>query len=277
MGTRQVTVVKEDGTKEPFSPEKVRAALTRSGLSKKKADILLKKLERKLYDGIRTRRIYKILYVLIDKTKPEVSHRYNLKNALLRIGPAGYEFEDFISQLLIKQGYRTEVRQILEGKCISHEIDVVASRGKKTYMVECKFRNEAGTRCRTKSVLYSYSRFLDLVAGSKMGKCIRFTDPWIVSNTKFSRNSKKYARCMGMRLLGWHYPVDNSLEFMIEKTKCYPVTVIKMPANVTRKLLSRKIVTVFDIPESPEKLSEITGISTKKAEEIVQRAEYARK
>ncbi len=277
MEARPVSVTKEDGTREPFSHEKVLIALRRVGLSKRKTDKLLKKLESRLYDGIRTRRIYNILYKLIEKEKPEVSHRYNLKNALMKIGPEGYEFEDFISELLLKQGYRTEVRQILQGKCVSHEVDVVASKGRKTYLVECKFRNTAGTRCRTKDVLYTYARFLDLKKGAKTGKSIRFSAPWIVSNTKFSHDAKKYARCMKIRLLGWHYPIDNGLEVMIDRTKCYPVSVIHMSPGLLRKLLAHKIVTVFDIPESADRLMHAAGIGRKQAEEIIEKAEYAKK
>jgi hypothetical protein len=49
-----------------------------------------------------------------------------------------------------------------------------------------------------------------------------------------------------------------------------------MSKNILMKLLEKKIVTVFDIPESPDKLVELTGISHPTAKNIIERAEYAR-
>src|SRR5271157_2912359 len=141
MDADDIQVVKEDGTREPFSEDKVKNALRRAGLSGKEVQEILKSLRGKMHDGITTKKIYALTYELLEDMKPEVSHRYNLKRALLEIGPEGYDFEDFMSRLLALQGYKTEVRQILQGKCVSHEIDIVASKGKQDYMVECKFHN----------------------------------------------------------------------------------------------------------------------------------------
>ena len=83
---------------------KVQQAIRRAGLSAKAARDVLGKLEPQLYDGIKTKKIYAILFSLIEERKPEVSHKYNLKRALMSIGPAGYEFEDFIGRLLSIEG-----------------------------------------------------------------------------------------------------------------------------------------------------------------------------
>jgi Holliday junction resolvase len=271
-----VWVLKEDGQKERFDPSKVKHAVRRSGLSSKEADEVIKELRPRLYNGIRTKNIYSIVYGIVDEMRPEVSHRYNLKRALQRIGPAGYEFEDFTAELLAITGYDTKVRQSLEGKCVSHEIDVVAEQGKERYMIECKFRNQPGYKCRIQTALYVYSRFLDLNAGAERGYCRKFTRPWIVTNSKFSQDVLSYSDCMGVRLLGWRYPLRDGLEVMIDRTKCYPISVMKMSDRTLRQLLRKKIVTVFDIPDKPQKLATRTGISLRKAREIVEKAEHAR-
>ncbi|MBD3209795.1 hypothetical protein GF318_00250 [Candidatus Micrarchaeota archaeon] len=269
---KDIWVVKENGEQEKFSPRKVKRALRRSGLGVKTSQEMLKVLEPKLYNGITTKKIYQIVYRLVKERKPEVTHKYNLKRALQDLGPAGYHFEDFVAKLLDSRGYKTEVRQHIGGRCTSHEIDAVATKGKDKYMVECKFHNEPGTRCRIQSILYVYSRFLDLEKSVPR----KFTKPWLITNTKFSTDVVTYAECMDLPLLGWHYPFKQSLEVLIDRTKCYPVTVIDMSRNSLKNLLKRRMVTVQDIPESPHRLSDFTGVSLGTAKKIVKKAEYAR-
>ncbi|MEW6748284.1 MAG: restriction endonuclease [Candidatus Micrarchaeota archaeon] len=271
-----VWVTKENGERERFSGKKAAVALKRVGLSGKEADEILRRLKPKLRDGITTKEIYRMLYGLVDDMRPEASHKYNLKRALFDLGPTGYDFEDFIARLLSLEGYRTEVRQILSGKCVTHETDVVAAKDGEAYMVECKFHNQMGTRCRIQTALYVYARFLDLQEGAKTGFCRDFTRPWLVTNTKFSEDVIKYAECKEIPLLGWRYPFKDSLETLIDRRKCYPVTVLKMSRDVLGRLLAKKIVTVYDIPESAQRLADITGISMNKAKDIVEKAGYAR-
>jgi hypothetical protein len=272
----EIYVVKEDGEKELFSDEKVANALRRAGLSPPEVKEALSSLRPKLYNGITTKKIYALTYNMLEEMKPEVSHVYNLKRALMEIGPEGYDFEDFMSKLLALQGYSTEVRQIINGRCVSHETDVIAIKGRKAYMVECKFHNQPGAKCRIQTVLYVYARYLDLVEGAKLGRCREFTKPWLITNTKFSEDVIAYAECMDIPLLGWRYPFRDSLEAMIDRTKCYPVSVLRMSNEMLRRLLSKKIITVSDIPESPDKLAEMTGIPLPRAREIVEHAQYAR-
>ncbi len=272
----EIEVVKESGEKEQFSRQKAENALRRAGLSTKEADEILKELRPKLYNGISTKKIYSIMYGLIDELKPEASHKYNLKRALFDIGPEGYGFEDFISRLLPLEGYKTEVRQILTGACVNHEVDVVAEKGGESFMIECKFHNQYGTRCRIQTALYVYSRFLDLREGGKKGLCRKLTKPWLITNTKFSDDVVTYGECMGIPLLGWRHPFRDGLEALIDKTKCYPVTVLPMGKDVLGRLLARKIVTVNDIPDSAQKLADLSGIPLAKSREIVEKASYAR-
>ena len=44
------------------------------------------------------------------------------------LGPTGYPFEDYVAEILKTEGYQTQVRQVLEGNCVSHEIDVIAQK-----------------------------------------------------------------------------------------------------------------------------------------------------
>jgi hypothetical protein len=273
--TEDIWVVKENGEKERFRPAKVRRALRRSGLSNKEADGVLERLRPELSKGMTTKAIYRTVYGIVRDMRPEVSHKYNLKRALQMLGPAGYHFEDFTARLLELKGYDTQVRQRPQGRCVFHEIDVVATKGKERYAVECKFHNEPGTRCRIQTGLYVYARYLDLMEGAKAGNCRRFTGAWLVTNTKFSEDVVTYAECVGMPLLGWRYPLKESLESMIDKTKCYPISVINMSNHTMQNLLRKGMVTVLDIPERPQKLVDLTGISLTNAKRIVREAGYA--
>lgn len=269
LSMEEIQVVKENGEKEKFRPQKVNRALRRSGLSSREADSILEELEPMLYDGITTKKIYHMVYGLVRDKRPEVTHKYNLKRALQMLGPAGYYFEDYTSKFMQCIGYKTETRQRLTGRCVDHEIDVIASKGSNKFMIECKFHNEPGTRCRIQTALYVYARFLDL-------KEYRFTKPWLVTNTKFSADVVSYAECMGIPLLGWRYPLKESLETLIDRKKCYPVSVIDMSQHTLAMLLKRGIVTVQDVPESPQSLVNFTGISLANARKIVEGADYAR-
>ncbi len=272
----EILVVKEDGSKEKFDPAKVKRALRRSGLSPKEAEIVLKLLKPYLRGGITTKQIYSRVYGIIREMRPEVTHRYNLKRALQLLGPTGYDFEDFTAKLFECMGYEADVRQIPLGKCVTHETDVIARKGKEKLMVECKFRNEPGAKCRIQTALYIYARFLDLREGAKIYSKVPFTKACLVTNAKFSGHTITYAECMGMRLIGWRYPLAESLEVLIDRTKCYPISVIKMNAHTLRTLLKRGIFTVLDVPQNPKEFADLTGISLSNARRIVKEADYAR-
>lgn len=277
MKKLDITVIKKDGTKEKFKPAKVRRALRRSGLSTKEAETTLKLLYPKLRDGMSTRQIYSKLYSIIRSLRPEKKYRFNLKQALIKLGPAGYFFEDYTAKLFQCLGYETELRAIPIGRCVTHEVDVIAKKGREKMMVECKFRNEPGTRCRIQTALYIYARFQDLAEGARLHSKIPFTKPCLATNAKFSTDVLKYAECMGMRLLGWAYPRDGSLEILADRTKCYPISVISMKQHTLRTLLKNGFIVVGDIPENPEELAKATGISISNARRIVNEAREARK
>ena len=276
MKKLDITVLKQDGTKEKFNPEKVRRALRRTGLSTKEADNALKLLYPHLKDGITTRQIYSKLYSIIRSLRPEKKYRFNLKRAFQLLGPSGYDFEDYTAKLFRCLGYTTEVRAIPVGKCVNHEVDVIARKGKEKMMVECKFRNEPGTKCRIQTALYIYARFLDLADGARLHSKRPFTKSCLVTNAKFSTDAKEYAQCMKMRLIGWRYPAHESLEVLADRTKCYPVSVISMKQHTLRKLLKNKYVTVQDIPTDPDELVKIVGLSPSNAQRIVKEAKDAR-
>ena len=209
--------------------------------------------------------------ILEEKTLAQAA-RYDLKMALFRLGPAGYEFEKFVSRLLEEYGYKTKTNVIVKGYCVSHEIDVIAEKEGKIYMIECKFHNTPGIYTGLKEVMYTYARFLDIKQGSNE-YC--FSQAWLFTNTKFSSEAKKFAKCRDILLTGWKFPSDESIEKLLEKKNLYPITVLR---NVSRSekqaFINAGFVFCRDLlKENPKIISEITGIKLKKIKEIIKEAE----
>ena len=158
------------------------------------------------------------------------------------LGPTGYPFEDFVAKVLDAHGYHTKVRQIVTGSCISHEIDIIAAKNGKTAMIEAKFHNNPGTRSDVHVALYTKSRFEDVKEKNM------FDEAWVVTNTKVTGDAIDYAKCDGMKVIGWSYPDGGGLRDLIEKYHLHPVTMITtLPQALKQKLLDNHIVLCKDI------------------------------
>lgn len=255
-------VKKRDGRLEEFNEEKLIRTLIRAGLSEEKAKRVAEEVKARIYDGIETDKILEIALEIVGKYSKRVSATYGLKSSLLRLGPAGYRFEKFVSALLRAYGYETVTNQLIEGKCALHEIDVIAEK-KKRYLIECKFHN-ISVYTGLKDVLYSYARFLDIVEAGK-----EFDAIWLFTNTKFSSEAIKYANCRGLLLTGWRYPENEGIESMLESKKLYPITVLNLKDFEIEQLLKENLAFCRDLVENPKKVREILG---KRGESILQEA-----
>ena len=109
-----------------------------------------------------TKRIYKLAFSLLKKASNSHAARYNLRTAIEMLGPAGFFFEKYVSRLFISDGYQTKTNIILQGKCISHEIDVLINKDNIISMVECKFHERRESNSDVKVPMYILSRFNDL-------------------------------------------------------------------------------------------------------------------
>ena len=80
----------------------------------------------------------------------------------MELGPSGFPFEKFVAAIIKEEGYQTEVGVIVQGACVTHEVDVVATTDHQHIMVECKYHNQQGRVNDVKIPLYIQSRFLDI-------------------------------------------------------------------------------------------------------------------
>ncbi len=261
-------ITKASGKKERFDKKKIFKTVLKAGASEQFAEKIADKVEKKIYEGITTKKILEIGLKLL-KDKPEIAARYDLKRAIMSLGPSGFPFEEFFSQILKNYGYETKVGNILNGKNINHEVDIVA-RKKFVYMIECKYHNALGIYTKSKVALYTYARFLDLKNNLKF----KFDSPWLVTNTRCSLDAINYAKSVNMKITSWQYPKNESLQKLIEEKKLYPITMLKSVKGFVKKRLSQsKIVLAKSLIDNDLKeLKKKTNLSEDILKKIVEEA-----
>ena len=245
MEENNIEVIKYSGEKVKFSLEKLRTSLKRTGAKNIIVDQILNTVRDELYQGISTKEIYNRAFALLKKKESYLASKYKLKKAIYELGPTGFPFEKFVSAVLKYSGYETEVSKILQGKCVSHEIDVIAHKNDETTVIECKFHSDQGLNCNVKIPLYINSRYLDVKThwDSNPKNNTKLTQGWVVTNTRFTEDALQYGNCCGLYLLSWDYPKDNGLKDRIDRLRLYPITVSTLLTNREKQfLLSRDVV-----------------------------------
>lgn len=236
-----IKVIKASGEVEPFSEEKIISSLMRAGADKEAALSIVQEIKPRLYQHIPTFQIYSTVMKLLRRKERELANRYSLKRAIMELGPTGYPFEQFMAAVLRRTGYRAETNKIIQGKCISHEVDIMAVHRQKKYMIECKFHNQVGFKTDVKEALYTYARFLDI-------KHQGFDIPWLITNTKVTQEVKLYADCIGMQITAWDYPEGDGLRRLIDDSGLHPVTSLtNLSLKQKRDLIEKGIVFCKDL------------------------------
>lgn len=241
----QLFVTKASGEQHPFSEEKIRSSLRKSGADDEQIDSILHEVKHRLHDGIATKQIYRIAFALLKSGSRHLAARYHLKDAIMELGPSGFPFEKYIAELMKFQGYTTKVGQFMQGKCVTHEIDVVAKKGNELLLIECKYHNQQGISCNIKIPLYIHSRFNDVKAQElqKPEYASLKQQVCIVTNTRFTEDALQYAGCSGIEILGWDRPFRKGLKELIDQSGLYPITCLtSLTITEKRRLLDREIV-----------------------------------
>jgi len=262
--TGEISVIKANGLRESFDPEKLRFSLLHSGATLEAADDVLKHIVPELHDGMSTSEIYKHAFALLATTSKPVARSYSLRRAVMDLGPSGFPFEDFVAEILRTKGFTCETRQVVLGGCVPHEMDVVAYNDKQLVMIEAKFHNELGTKSDIKVALYIKARFDDISENvfDYGGKGRKVTDNWLVTNTKFSSTAIHYGVCKNLTMIGWNYPEKGNLQDMIESEQLHPITCLSTLTQMDKNvLLGRGIVLCSHIKKNPEILNELLGKS----------------
>ncbi len=233
----KVFVINSRGEQEPFSFRKVLTSAVRAGASKKAAMDIALTIKEEVVSGMRTSDIFRRVKEMLLTYDYTAALRFNLKEAIKRLGPSGFPFEKYMAEVFHYNGYHVTLNQFLKGKCVSHEIDFIAENDSEIIIAECKYRISGGDRIDVKNCLSNYAKFFDLKEGYFKG----FKKPlkiYLITNAKFTNQAIKYAKCVGLELLGWRYPTARGLEAMIEEKNLYPVTILPSFKGVVTNMLS---------------------------------------
>lgn len=210
----------------------------------------------------------------MEKESPAASRRYDLRNSILRLGPAGFDFEKYIAELLSAYGYKTELPPILQGLCVTHEVDVLATKEGRTAMIEAKLRQELQIFITIKDTMATWARFLDLVDSAKVSRAPHLDECWLVTNSRFSHDSIKYGHCKNMVILSWDHPRERPLPTWIDDTILYPVTILKeIGPSVLKAFSAANIMLLRDLIKiPPEKLKQLINLPENTIEKLIEEA-----
>lgn len=253
-------ITKHSGHSVPFDKEKLKLSLEKSGANSDLIEESLLQIEKQMYDGITTKEIYKLAFEILKKASNAHAARYNIRLALQMLGPAGFYFEKFISRLYAADGFKTKTNLTLQGKCVSHEVDIAIIKNNIITMVECKFHGSRDGSTDVKVPMYILSRFNDLKvkpqtifsSNETINSCI------IVTNNRFTKDAQDFANCSGISLLSWDYPQNNNIKNKIDKGALYPITCLTTLSMIEKeKLLVLDQILVKDLIDNPQILVKI--------------------
>lgn len=248
-----VLIKKASGEEEHFSSDKLKQSLINAGANIDTVNAIVLNIQEWIYTGVSTKEIYKRAFSILRREKTSTSILYRLKQAILELGPTGYPFEILMGEIFKAQGYQTEVGVVVNGHCVTHEMDVIATKDATQQLVECKYHKDQGKHVSVQVPLYVRSRVDDIIRKRKdlhEYANYEFTG-WVVTNTRFSSDSIAYGTCSGLKLLAWDYPNGNGLKQLIEKYKLFPITILsKLTIKEKQMLLEKGIITCPQLLEN---------------------------
>ena len=268
-----VFVTKENGSKQLFDKEKIVRTCLRMGADSYVANEIAEKVERKLYNGISTQMILRMIFRFMRKYKPAVGNLFDLKRGLSLMSPKP-EFEVFVQVLLAHHGFEVKSNRILRGKCVDHEVDAIATKGDITYFVEAKHHSSYHSLTGLDESRIARAVLEDVTESYSLGKTdLKIDQAMIVTNTRYSDHAMQYGRCRNIHQIGWSSPENHGLQNMIYDKKLYPLSCIKgLRREIRIKLVETGIVLVGQLlSENLYELSKRTMISPDELRAIVEK------
>lgn len=247
-------VKKSSGEFEKFNEQKLYRSLVLAGASKEQAKKIVYLVKRRVTPGCSTRKVFSLAFRLLKKESKVLASQYSLTKSIHELGPDGFLFEKYICALFKKMGYLASTNNSIEGKCVRHEVDIIAQKKSKKIYCECKFHNHPSYKNDLKTALYVQARHADI----KENPLNKLSDFWLISNTKFSSDAIKYSECVGLKLLSPNYPRTKALGDLAKKFHVHPITCLTtLKKKHAKKLLSDGIILASDILRNPKSLEHI--------------------
>jgi hypothetical protein len=268
---KKIYIKKTSGESELFDQEKLKKSLIRSNATTIVANDIIEIVNQRLEDGMSTSEIYSLAFNILKKKEKKSALRYSLRRSLLTLGPTGFPFEQFIAKIFEKKGWQTRTGVVLPGSCIDHEVDVIGYNDSDLILNEIKFHNDLSTKTDTKVALYVKARYDDLkdTVIKLDGVERKPTRGAIITNTKFTANARKYAKCVNLEMISWDYPEKGNLYDLMEETNLHPLTAITSLTKGQKKLLiEHGLINCSSVRENIDVLKKI-GIQDPKIETIL--------
>lgn len=270
-----INVIKANGEKAPFKVKKLINSLQRAGASKTVIDRIVVNIEESLYEGMTTKKIYQMAFKILKDISRVSASKYKLKKALMELGPSGFPFEKLVGKIMEEEGFETKIGVIVDGICVKHEVDVIAQKDNKHYMIECKYHSDQGRYCNVKIPLYIQSRFLDVEKQweQQKGHEAKLHKGGVYTNTRFTTDAIQFGKCVGLLMTSWDYPRGNGLKDRIDKSGLHPLTALTTLTKAEKtKLLDEGIVLCKELHENPTLLEKI-GIDKTRFKMILEDSE----
>jgi len=252
-----ILVKKQDGSEEGFNKDKLLISIKKNSGSEKVAEDVVKYFEKEKIKETTSDEIFELTKkFLLEKGDKKAFLRYNLPKSIYKLGPEGFAFEKFIAEVFQSYKYNpVHVGQKIQGKCVVHEMDIVATKNNELMTAELKFHNTRSKKSDLKVALYMKARFDDILnSGFYKDKMPRQV---IITNTKFTNNAKAYAKCVGMEMIAWNYPEGDNLYDFILRSGVHPITAITcIPNKAKEYFLRKKIVSCYDLMKDNKKMLE---------------------
>jgi hypothetical protein len=265
-----VTITKETGEREAFDQGKLQFTLQKAGASEAVQQSIIARVESELIEGMPTRAIYRRAFNLLRKEAQPVAIRYSMRRAVLDFGPTGFPFETFVGEIFKMKGYTVLTDQLVRGRCVEHEVDLVARKEGECIAAELKFHNALTTRSDVQVALYVHARFEDLKGGRAVGNTFCIDRGMLITNTKFTSQAIQYGKCVDLSMIGWNFPNQGNLHDLINETKVHPVTALTtLSRHEKAALLAKRIVLARDLPMNEEALRQ-AGLSSAKMATVLE-------
>lgn len=264
-------VQKFSGELTDFDENKLKKSMLKSGAEALHADEILAEIKPILYEGIPTKKIYRIAFNLLKRKSNALAARYHLKKSLQELGPDGFLFEQFLAQVFQRKGYQVYTNRFLQGACLTHETDLVLIHENHNTLVECKYSSYDKVMD-VKIPMYILSRYKDLqVVTQKIQEHhFQFNTCWVITNNRFSKDAEIFGAYYGMELFSWNYPPGNSLKNWIDEGKYYPITTLTtLTKDEKFLLLQQNILLVQQLKENKELLKSL-DLSNNRSRKVLQ-------
>ncbi len=274
---------KANGNIEDFNEKKLINAIVKTGTKVDVAMEICEYVKNKIQENykdepVKTEYIYHLAFKHLKNISKASALKYSLKRSMLEIGPSGFPFEKFIAEIWKHEGFDAVTGQMVLGKCVPHEVDVVAWNKEKLVMIEAKYHSDAGSRTDLKNALYVKARYEDIQETNFSIKSFvtddisvnnpdmpeKLTEGWLITNTYFSDTAITYAECNNLKLMSFDFPEDGSLQDKIIEYSLYPITILTtLSKEEKKKLIDKGIVLCQTLRNRSHELEDI-GIPKEK-------------